>query len=390
MKKNEYLLGWLLLAAAGAGVYFLFHSKPAVPDEAEPDIVTEVPVHIGSIQQADLHQFIEAFGKIDTALPANGAALSQMPATSSVNGILTEITPSCSLGATVKKEQVLFRLDSRIADVELTQAKTRSKFAQQQLDRVKKLFDAQTASQKDYQQALLDFHEAQKAVESARIKHSYLTIRAPITGTIVSLAAIQGSPVTTGQTLAEIRDTTRLFVTAQVPAAQAAGLRLNQPAKIIVPQDNNTGSFTEHTYTGKVVYIDSQVNPQTGSVTVQVQLNSVKQPKIHNLKKGLLVRLQIEQAVHHNCLTADVEAVVRDPEGKSYIAVVKEKTARRRYIGTGFRQGNRIEIIDSTDNREDKKKNNTDKLRAGMLIVTKGVYGLPEKTAIRVIKDENK
>ena len=156
MKKLEYLIGWCLLLAAGAAVYFLFHMKPPAQDDSEePEITTDVPVRVGTIQQTDLYQFIEAYGRVDSVLPSNGMTPSQMPVTSAVEGVLTEIDASaCSLGMHVQKGQVLFRLDGRLMDVALAQAQTQMQYAQQQLQRTQQLMEVQAASDKDYQDAL--------------------------------------------------------------------------------------------------------------------------------------------------------------------------------------------------------------------------------------------
>ncbi|MCD6394951.1 MAG: efflux RND transporter periplasmic adaptor subunit [Planctomycetes bacterium] len=374
MKKIEYIVGWLLLAAAAVGVYFLFHGEPSAQEEAQPEIVTEVPVHVGLIQQADLRQFIEAYGRVDAALPVGKTDLSQMPVTAAVDGVLSEINPSSgSLGTYVEKGQVMFGLDSRSMDVELARAEAKKEFAGQELDRVKKLVEAQAASQKEYQQTLFDLREAEKTVEAARIKRSYLTIRAPMSGTIISFSAVLGQAVSKGRTLAEIRDQTRLFVTAGVAGRQAAGLRLNQPVRIIFGLDNGDGTFADEICSGRILYIDSEADPQTGSVRVQAQPDNGEIP---GLRKGQLVKLDIEQAVHRQCLAVDVEAVVKDLDGKSYIAVVEGQTARRCYVKTKIRQGNRIEI-------------EGDGLSAGMSVVTKGAYGLPDKTRIRLLERQN-
>ena len=140
---------------------------------------------------------------------------------------------------------------------------------------------------------------------------------------------------------------------------------------IYIPSRQGEESVSYETGIGKIVYIDSEVSSQTDSVRIQVRPDQINRP---DFKKGQLVRLEIEQTVHRQCLAVDVQAVVKDLEGKSYIAVVEGKIADRRYIQTGIREGNLIEIEGP-------------ELHAGTLVVTNGAYGLPESTQIRILNE---
>ena len=372
MKNSKFLTGAFLLIAAGFGIYYLFHTKTANHQKAEPDTVTEVPVHVGSIQQTDLHSFIEVYGRVDSVFPASGQTPSQVPVTSALGGVLTEIDTSvCSLGMSVSKGQVLLHLDSRLADIELSQAKNQLQYAQQQLQRTKQLLQAQAASEKDYQDALLLADQAKQRLQTAQTQRNYLDIQAPISGTIVQLMAVSDQTVSAGQTLAVIRDDSRLFITAEVPSIKATGLHINQEVVIYVPTGQNKRSFSYQAGTGKVVYIAPEVNAETDSIRVQIQPDNESSL---NFKKGQLIRLQIEQEMHTQCLAVNVEAVVRDADGKSYIAVVDGNTANRCYVSEGIRQGDLVEI-------------EGDGLAAGMTVVTQGAYGLPESSGIKVLNE---
>jgi membrane fusion protein (multidrug efflux system) len=117
---------------------------------------------------------------------------------------------------------------------------------------------------------------------------------------------------------------------------------------------------------GKLTFISSQVDPLTDTVLVRAAL-----PADTKLRSGQFVHVAIIVG-EHEALAVPVESVMTS-DGLSHIALVEGNNAKQHAVKLGLRDGDLIEI-------------QGDGLNAGMMIVTRGIYGLPPETRIRVVQ----
>ena len=246
----------------------------------------------------------------------------------------------------MEKGDVLFQLDSRAADVAVA-------FAGRVLGRQKKLVQVDGTSQKALQ-------EAEQQLDSARVQQALLRIQAPLAGTVTRVNVKPGEAVDLPTTLAEVVDLARLVVSASVPSAELAALKVGQPAEMIA--DKSAAPII-----GSLTYISAQVDAKSGTAPVRVAL-----PANSSLRPGQFVTVRIVSAEHKDCLAVPVESVVKDEEGTTVIAVVQNDTAAWKPVKTGLRDGGLVEV-------------EADGLQAQMTVVTEGAYGLPKETKVRVL-----
>jgi membrane fusion protein (multidrug efflux system) len=363
MKKSETVSGILILIAAAAGLYFLFQYKPAPEKEQDMEVVTDVPVKVGKIQQATLHGYVYAYGTVALQMPGLETPPARVEITSSNAGIITEV--HCQQGGQVNKGDVLFHLDSREADLVIEKARQTMEFTKKEFERQEKLQKIQGTSDKQYEQAFELYQTALQELAIAEVARKLLDIQAPISGTIVRIDAVIGQTVNPSQLLAELQDLNRLVVSAKIPCRQIGLLKVGQKAEILV--DNSSESNTGKQLFCTVSYIDSQVDPLTGTRIIHASI-----PEKSGLFPGQFVSCRIIYEVHENCLAVPVESVVTTPEGKACIAVVSGDRAARREIHLLLREDGLQEIQGQG-------------LAEGMEIVTEGAYGLPDETKVRII-----
>jgi len=153
-----------------------------------------------------------------------------------------------------------------------------------------------------------------------------------------------------------VMDLNRLAVSAEIPAAEADGLKVDEEVQVL----------TEPPVTTALSFVSPNVDRNNDTVLVRALL-----PAGGALRPGQFVSLRIVTAVHTNCLVAPGESVVTDESGKSVIALVKGDEATQKPVQTGLRENGWIEIA-------------APELKAGDVVVTVGAYGLPEKTKIYV------
>lgn len=336
------------IVAVGVGLYFVLrhaHGAEASADSGEPpaqDTNTLVTVRTAPLRQATLHQYIDGFGMVEPAPAEEGHAVAFSAVTSPVAGPLSEV--KAWEGEEVKEGDLLFALNSRLADVA-------ADLARKTLDRQRELLRAGNTSQKAMQ-------DAQAQLATAEAQQEFLRIRAPLSGTVTRVNVHPGEAVDPTTILAEITDLSRLVITANVPEAEAAALRLGQKMEV----------QTEPKIEVSLSYLSPSVDTSNGTVEVRAAA-----PENTKLRPGQFVKLRIVTEEHANCLAAPAEAVVKNDEGQEVVAVVTNDEATQLPVTTGLRENGLVEV-------------QAPGLKAGQTVVTVGAYGLPKQTKIQVEK----
>jgi RND family efflux transporter MFP subunit len=367
MNKLGTFLGLIILLAAALGIYYLFQAKQNEPsEESQSDEVTEVSVHVGKISSSTLYGLVLAYGRIEPAVGSSDRPPARVPVTAPVAGIVSEVI--CVEGQAVNKGDLLFRLDSRIAEVAVKKAQQAVEFEERNLTRQKELLDVNGTSEKLLQEAQYKFESVRGELAKANTELSLLQVTAPISGTVVRVLARPAESVDMSYKLAELLDIERLIVEFRVPGAEASLLKPGQKVEIetgIVTKDPNS----ETAPAGVVTFIDSVVDPQSDTVLVRAST-----PPGAGLKSGQFVKARIVYVEKKNCMVVPEESLVKNPEGQTVIAVVENGKAFQRVVHTGLRQKGLVEI-------------QGERIHEGMQIVTTGAYGLLPETNIRIVTE---
>ncbi|MBN2686108.1 MAG: efflux RND transporter periplasmic adaptor subunit [Pontiellaceae bacterium] len=352
------LIGMLVLAIGGIAVGLLFFHPPTAAEEEEESIETVVPVQVGQIIKTTLHDYETGYGHIDAVPPGLGSAGGKVAVGAMIDGTLVRAT--CAAGQGVKKGDVLFELDTRAAEIAVNEQRQNLEFAQNEYDRQGQLLDIEGTSEREFQQAARALQQAEQALAAAELQLEFHTIRAPIDGTVTAVSANVGDTVQSAQVLAEILDTNRRIVSIQLPAASIDRIESGMPTQLEVD-----GDWID---AGKIDYIAETVDPGNGTVELRATL-----PPSVTLHIGQFVRARILCETHTDCLAVPVAALVTDPEGESYIALIAEGSASRKAVVGELRENGWVEIV-------------AEGIAEGMKIAVEGVYGLPEETRIEVME----
>jgi multidrug efflux pump subunit AcrA (membrane-fusion protein) len=333
MKQKQIIIGIIVVLCAGLGVFALVKSRSADSasdeEEATPTVVS---VQVGALKLMTLHRYVSGYGTVESApaaanQPAAGAQLAAPAA-----GVVAKV--NVVEGQHVEQGDVLMELNSGTATAD---------YAEQEVERQKKLYAQQNTSLKSLQDA-----EAQLAS---------LRVTAPLSGTVTRFNVKPGAAVDVNTVVAEVMDLNRLAVSAGIPASEAGELKTGEEVQVL----------TEPPVTATLSFVSPAVDPNNGAVLVRTLL-----PADSGLRPGQFVSLRIVTAVHTNCLAAPTEGVVMDENGHSVIALVNGDEATQTPVQTGLREAGWVEIEGTG-------------LKEGDSVATVGAYGLPEKTKIRVV-----
>lgn len=356
MSKSRTGLVFALGAAAVLVIIValaLLKSKGGEEEQAAADMA----VHVGTVGRATLHQFVTVYGSV---MPQPAGAR-QVPADSEVaspeSGIVAHI--DCVEGQRVTKGTVLFRLDSRLAEVAGEKAKKTLAFAEANFARQKELLPVEGTSPKTYQEAEQQLNAARGDLAAAETDLARLRIEAPLDGTVVKINSEPGEAVEPNTVLAKIIDLSRLVVEAGVPSREAALVRVGQTAEL-----------ESGTTLGRVVYVGSEIDSRTDTVPVRLSLPAA------GYHPGEFLNLRIVSGEHKDCLAVPEKAVVADTVAadSGVIVLVEGDKAVRKPVRIGLREGGLVEV-------------EAEGLREGLVIVTDDAYAIPaEPTKIHIVK----
>jgi membrane fusion protein (multidrug efflux system) len=368
MNKLRTFLGLTILLAVVLGGYYLFikAKQNETSEESENQVVTEVSVYVGKISRSTLYGNIMVYGRVKPAVGSSEGPPASVLITAPATGIVSEVR--CVEGQVVNQGDLLFRLDSRIADVAVKKAQQAVEFEERNLTRQKELIDAHGTSEKLLQEAQHQFELARDELAKANTELSLLQVTSPMSGTVVRVSARPAESVNMTDTLAELVDTGRLIIEFRVPSTEVSLLKAGQKVEIetgmaIKEPNSKTGP------SGEVIFIDSVVDPESDTVLVRASTSPSA-----DLKSGQFVKAHIIYLEKKDCMVVPEESLVTSPEGLTVIAIVENGKAFQRVVHTGLHQNGLVEV-------------QGEGIHEGMQIVTIGAYGLLPETNVRIVTE---
>jgi len=343
-----------ILAGAVFSLLFLQNTNSA-NENTEP----QVDVTVSKIHKTNLRSYITGYGYIEAEPAMEGRSSAGAKITSPVSGIVTEV--KCYEGLNVKKDAVLFLLDSHIAEAELEKARQALVFAEKAFQRQKELQKSDATSDKTFQEIENQLAFAKSDLAAAQTNLSYYRIAAPFSGTVTSLKVSPGEYVDSSSVMAEVTDLSRLVAVVNIPVSEASDL---SPGHIVeIKTDNGSPPVS-----GRLVLLSPGVDTASGSVIAYIGLTPDA-----GLKPGRFVSARIISDEQQDCLAVPAESLVRDPEDGWIISVVVNSRSKRIKVKPGLHDKGMVEV-------ESKG------LKEGMTVITLGTYALPDNTKVSVVK----
>lgn len=200
-----------------------------------------------------------------------GGAANGLSGSGTIETVQIAITPQVSgriveapaeEGVVVKKGDVLYRLDTAVADLQVSQARAGVDAAKANYDQVR---DDGSSSKSEKAAAKAQLDQAKAALKMAQLQAGYGSITSPIDGVLTSLAARAGENAAPGSTLAVVSDPTSLTVTIYIAESQIGSVKVGQTGSL------TTDSTGAKTYRAQVVFIGSQAEFTPASIETKDQ-----------------------------------------------------------------------------------------------------------------------
>jgi multidrug efflux system membrane fusion protein len=297
---------------------------------------------------------------------------------SRVDGQIMQIT--YTEGQIVQEGQLLIQIDPRPYQTQLEQAQGQllkdqalADEATRDLNRYLSIPNSVTQQQIDQQKALVQqdaglVQSDKSAVDNAKLNLVYCHITAPITGRIGL------RPVDVGN-MVHATDTSGLAVIAQIqPITVVFTVTEDQISEVYRRPDHGLGlpvqaynrDLTQVIAAGKLLAIDNQVDPSTGTIRIKGEFENVDGALFPNQ----FVNAKLLVNTLKNVVLIPAAAVQLGPQS-SFVYVVKpDKTVQLQNVKPGPREEN-DQVIDEG-------------VEAGQLVVTDGVDKLIQGTKVTI------
>ncbi|MFW1734470.1 efflux RND transporter periplasmic adaptor subunit [Acinetobacter sp. ULE_I001] len=341
MMPKPYFFIILLFVLSGSALTGCNRSGNTEAEQAQQ--VAPAKVSIYTVQQQNIH-LIEN-------LPARVQAFRISEIRPQVGGIIEKVL--FTQGSEVKAGQPLFKINSEIlqADVNSNQALLAKAQAEvvrlkTQQERYRQLLPSNAISKQEfnnteaaYQQALAEVAQTKAALARQNLNLRYATVRAPISGQIGKLLVTEGALVSSSDTnpMALVHQLDKVYVDVKQSISEYEQLQdrlsdgsLLQRGGAEVSISNSQGKL--YPVTGKILFSDTSVDPNTGDVTIRVEVNNPQR----KLLPGMYVRVGLNRASQPNALLVPEQAVQRDISGQAQLMIVKaNQTAETRPVSLG-------------------------------------------------------
>jgi RND family efflux transporter MFP subunit len=368
------------LQVNGIPVYNSANEVPHGHAEEDPNLITflkeqqwGIPFATQQVQQRTLTQTVDATGEIMAA--QNSQAVVSAPFSgiilSSQNGNLPVIGQQLSKGTSmaVLNPAIQSGGGDNYAQ-QFINAQSELELAKTNLERSKRLYKKEAIPQTELQKARIEYRQAMTRyqtineviqVDTTTIEgygesaESYrFELKAHIDGKIVESFVTPGMQVEAGQPLYRIADASKVWLKANVPAAQHSRIANAGQAAFRVQGDDRLYEVSQ--LDGRLISRANSVDPQTRTLPLIYELDNTE----NGLPLGMFSTVHINTDTKENVLAIPQSALIEEEGNYNVYVHVSGESFRKQRVTTGIEHRGWVEI--------------TSGLQGGEHVVTENAY----------------
>jgi RND family efflux transporter MFP subunit len=360
-------LGLTLFALAGGAVWWAVTGGGAAAQKGPPR-ERAITVVVATAARKDMPFRVDAIGMVQPIV--------SVQVRSRVDSQIEKV--HFEDGASVKGGDVLFTLDSRAIDAQISQAEatlTRDKAqlekAQRDLERITALAEKNAVSKVQLADARtnVDVLKATIAQDEAilqnmRVLRTYYDIQSPATGRMSISGVRPGAVVRASDSappLATVNQISPIYVAFGVPERYIPDLRAagdKATVEVTLQSELVVGG-------GRVAFIENTVDPQTATIMVRATFDN----KDEGLWPGAVVSARVTLRLDRDVVVVPSEAIQSGQRG-TFVFVVEKETAKVRAVNVSRTQDGEAIVADG--------------LAAGETVVTDGHLSLRDGSRIEI------
>jgi RND family efflux transporter MFP subunit len=258
-------------------------------------------------------------------------------------------------GKTVRKGDVLARLDDHQVLAQMKELKAREDFLKSEMSRVSQLIARGAATTQAYERAAMDLQQVQGLISVQTERINEYTIVAPMDGEVLRRDGEVGEIAEAGQILFRIGVPKPLQVVAEVNEEDIPRVKVGHTVLF------RTEAFPDHQLTGTV----NEITPM-GDVSAKTFRIKVGLPNNTPLKPGMSVEANVVIREKPDALMIPADSL----QGNT-VFVINGQHIHKREVGIGIRGTRTVEVVSG--------------LKDGQRVVAPATAGLHDGQRVRVI-----
>jgi membrane fusion protein (multidrug efflux system) len=239
---------------------------------------------------------------------------------------------------TVKKGQLLARIDVASLEAALNRAEAAFKLANDLYQRRQKLFERKIIDQEELDRSLTERTLAHASLRQAKVEHDRGFLKSPISGIVNRLFVDQGEFVERGKPVVDMVNVDKIKINVNVPELDVRYLSPRQKTTVKID------AFPDRTLFGTIDFIAYKADPATKTFLVRVLIENPD----HDIRPGMIARVAFLRRVIPDALVAPLFAIV-DKGGERLLFVEKDGVAHARTVSIGVIEGDRVQITKGLD-----------------------------------------
>jgi membrane fusion protein, multidrug efflux system len=271
-------------------------------------------------------------------------------------------------GASVKRGDVLVRLDTSAEEAQLASAVAEASLARTNLERARALRRGGANAQADLDVAEARSQQAEATVANLRATIAKKTVRAPFDGRISIRQVELGQILSPGTPIASLQAVDPIHADFWLPQQAIAELRPGQRVRL------RTDVYGDARWTGEVTTVNPEVDPATRNVRVRATIPN----RDGRLRPGMFASVEVLSSDVRPVLIVPATAVLFAPYGDSVFSIEEKKdpsgkgatVVRQKFVRVGERRGDFVEV--------------TSGVAAGERVVSSGAFKLRNGAAVAV------
>jgi RND family efflux transporter MFP subunit len=240
-------------------------------------------------------------------------------------------------GATVRRGQVLARLEADDLDRTVQEMAAREQLARTNLERTQQLVAQQFLSPAELDRTRIEWQAAQAALRRAEALRNYSQLVAPADGVVLRRDGERGQFIPAGQTVYTLACCAPLRVAAEVDEEDIARVRVGMP--VVMRSD----ALPTQVFDGSVAEITPKGDPVARSYRVRIRFQDTPVPDVlgsSGLRSGMTMDANLVIARREQALLVPTRAV----QGTTAWRVV-DGHAVRRTLTLGAKGAERTEVL---------------------------------------------
>ena len=249
-----------------------------------------------------------------------------------------------------------YAIAKEMADIQVAQTTD-------EYNRLKAMYDRNSISDSDFKN--IDFAlQAAKAQQKLHNQNlSDTRLYAPFSGVLLKKLSEKGEIINQGMPVLVLSDISKIKVNAYIPENQLNQIHLGQIAHVQI------GALGE-SFEGKIIEVGSVADATTRAFTAKIEVDN---PEL-KIQPGMTAEVTIPSSKEKSVLAIPASAILRTPEGWSFVFIADKGQAFQRNVSIGAVYSDKIEILSG--------------LSAGEILITGGQHKLTNGSKISITNKE--